>query len=244
MSEVVLALRGVRKRFKDHEVLTGVSLALSRHEVVCLIGASGSGKSTLLRCANLLERIDGGDIELFGQSLLDPRIDPDRVRRHIAMVFQSFNLFPHLSVIDNILLGPVHALKRPRAEVRAEAMELLERIGLAARAQDYPDRLSGGQQQRVAIVRSLAMRPSLLLLDEVTSALDPTLVGEVLDLLTDLARQGTTMLVATHEMGFARDVAHRVAFLESGRVIEEGPAREVLDHPKEPATRAFLERVR
>ncbi len=244
MSEVVLALRGVRKRFKDHEVLTGVSLALSRHEVVCLIGASGSGKSTLLRCANLLERIDGGDIELFGQSLLDPRIDPDRVRRHIAMVFQSFNLFPHLSVIDNILLGPVHALKRPRAEVRAEAMELLERIGLAARAQDYPDRLSGGQQQRVAIVRSLAMRPSLLLLDEVTSALDPTLVGEVLDLLTDLARQGTTMLVATHEMGFARDVAHRVAFLESGRVIEEGPAREVLDHPREPATRAFLERVR
>ena len=244
MSEVVLALRDVRKRFKDHEVLTGVSLSLSRHEVVCLIGASGSGKSTLLRCANLLERIDGGDIELFGQSLLDPRVDPDRVRRHIAMVFQSFNLFPHLSVIDNILLGPVHALKRPRAEVRAEAMDLLDRIGLAARAEDYPDRLSGGQQQRVAIVRSLAMQPSLLLLDEVTSALDPTLVGEVLDLLTDLARQGTTMLVATHEMGFARDVAHRVAFLEGGRVIEEGPARQVLDHPREAATRAFLERVR
>ena len=244
MSEVVLALHEVQKRFKDHAVLNGVSLTLRRHEVVCLIGASGSGKSTLLRCANLLERIDGGDVELFGQSLLDPRVDPDRVRRHIGLVFQSFNLFPHLSVIDNILLGPVHALKRPRAEVRAEALELLERIGLAARAEDYPDRLSGGQQQRVAIVRSLAMRPSLLLLDEVTSALDPTLVGEVLDLLTDLARQGTTMLVATHEMGFARDVAHRVAFLESGRVIEEGPAREVLDHPREPATRAFLERVR
>ncbi len=244
MSEVVLELRDVRKRFKDHEVLTGVSLALSRHEVVCLIGSSGSGKSTLLRCANLLERIDGGDIELFGQSLLDPRVDPDRVRRHIGMVFQSFNLFPHLSVIDNILLGPVHALKRPRAEVRAEALELLGRIGLATRADDYPDRLSGGQQQRVAIVRSLAMRPSLLLLDEVTSALDPTLVGEVLDLLTDLARQGTTMLVATHEMGFARNVAHRVAFLEGGRVIEEGPAQEVLDHPREAATRAFLERVR
>jgi polar amino acid transport system ATP-binding protein len=244
VSDVVLAMRDVKKRFKDVEVLSGVSLTLHRHEVVCLIGASGSGKSTLLRCANLLERIDEGSIELFGQSLLDPRIDGDRVRRHIAMVFQSFNLFPHLSVLDNILLGPVHALKRPREAVRTEAVALLERIGLAARANDYPDRLSGGQQQRVAIVRSLAMQPSILLLDEVTSALDPTLVGEVLDLLTDLARQGTTMLVATHEMGFARDVAHRVAFLEGGRVLEEGPALEVLDSPRQSATRAFLERVR
>ena len=190
MSEVVLELKGVVKRFGEHEVLRGVSLSLRRHEVMCLIGASGSGKSTLLRCANLLDGLDGGDITLFGQSLLDERIDPDLVRRHIALVFQSFNLFPHLSVLDNILLGPTRALHRPRDEVHAEAMSLLTRIGLSDRAGDYPDRLSGGQQQRVAIVRSLAMRPDLLLLDEVTSALDPSLVGEVLDLLRDLAAIG------------------------------------------------------
>ncbi|MDH2903401.1 MAG: amino acid ABC transporter ATP-binding protein, partial [Actinomycetota bacterium] len=194
MNDEVLKLTSVVKRFGDHEVLRDVSLTLHRHEVVCLIGASGSGKSTLLRCANLLERINGGDIELFGQSLLDPRIDPDLVRRHMGTVFQSFNLFPHLSVLENVALGPVRALKRPPEEVRAEAMSLLARIGLADRADEFPDRLSGGQQQRVAIVRSLAMQPSLLLLDEVTSALDPTLVGEVLDLLTDLAKSGTTML--------------------------------------------------
>ncbi|MDE3065217.1 MAG: amino acid ABC transporter ATP-binding protein [Acidobacteriota bacterium] len=244
MSEAVLELRGVVKRFGDHEVLSGVSLDLHRHEVVCLIGASGSGKSTLLRCANLLEVVDEGEITLFGQSLMDRRIDPDLVRRHIALVFQSFNLFPHLNVLDNILLGPVHALRRPREEVRAEAMELLARIGLSDRALDFPDRLSGGQQQRVAIVRSLAMRPDLLLLDEVTSALDPSLVGEVLDLLRDLAASGTTMLIATHEMGFARDVAHRVAFLDQGVLVECGPAAQVLDAPREAATRAFLERAR
>ena len=204
---------------------------LHRHEVVCLIGASGSGKSTLLRCANLLETIDGGDIELFGQSLLDPRIDPDLVRRHIGMVFQSFNLFPHLSVLENIALGPVRALKRPTSEVRDEAMDLLARIGLRDRADDFPDRLSGGQQQRVAIVRSLAMRPSLLLLDEVTSALDPTLVGEVLDLLTRPRPSGTTMLIATHEMNFARDVAHQVAFLDNGVLVEQGTPEQIFDHP-------------
>lgn len=242
--ETVLELDSVVKRFGDLEVLRGVSLVLHRHEVVCLIGASGSGKSTLLRCANLLEKIDGGSISLFGQSLLDERVDPDLVRRHIAMVFQSYNLFPHLSVLDNVLIGPVHALKRKRDEVREEALDLLERIGLRDRADDFPDRLSGGQQQRVAIVRSLAMRPSLLLLDEVTSALDPTLVGEVLDLLRDLAGLGTTMLIATHEMGFARDVAHQVAYLDRGVLVEQGTPEQIFTNPRHESTRAFLERVR
>lgn len=242
--ETVLELDTVVKRFGDLEVLRGVSLALHRHEVVCLIGASGSGKSTLLRCANLLEKIDGGSISLFGQSLLDERIDPDLVRRHIAMVFQSYNLFPHLSVLDNVLIGPVYALKRKKDEVRDEALELLERIGLRDRADDFPDRLSGGQQQRVAIVRSLAMQPSLLLLDEVTSALDPTLVGEVLDLLRDLAGLGTTMLIATHEMGFARDVAHQVAYLDQGVLVEQGTPEQIFTSPRHESTRAFLERAR
>ena len=241
--ETVLELDSVFKRFAEHEVLSGVSLSLHRHEVVCLIGASGSGKSTLLRCANMLETVDAGQISLFGQSLNDERIDPDMVRRHIAMVFQSFNLFPHLSVIDNILLGPVHALKRKRAEVRDDALELLERIGLRDRADDFPDRLSGGQQQRVAIARSLAMRPSILLLDEVTSALDPTLVGEVLDLLRDLAASGTTMLIATHEMNFARDVAHQVVYLDNGVLVEQGTPEEVFTNPRHASTRAFLGRV-
>ena len=240
MSNAVLELSQVTKRFGDREVLRGVSLSLAAHEVVCLIGASGSGKSTLLRCANLLERIDGGDVRLFGQSLLDERIDPDRVRRHIGMVFQSFNLFPHLSVMDNVTLGPVHALGRPRTQARDEARELLARIGLADRADEYPDRLSGGQQQRVAIVRSLAMRPALLLLDEVTSALDPTLVGEVLDLLRELAGAGTTMLIATHEMHFARDVADRVAFLDGGVLVEVGPAAQIFDSPSDPRTASFV----
>jgi polar amino acid transport system ATP-binding protein len=212
--------------------------------VVCLIGASGSGKSTLLRCVNLLERIDGGDISLYGQSLTDPRIDPNMVRRHIGIVFQSFNLFPHLSVLDNIVLGPVRAHKRKRDEVREEAMVLLERIGLKDRANEYPERLSGGQQQRVAIVRSLAMRPALLLLDEVTSALDPTLVGEVLDLLTDLAHQGTTMLIATHEMNFARDVANEVAYLDKGVLVEKGTPDQIFTAPREESTKNFLSRVR
>ena len=244
MNEVVLELDQVVKRFGDHVVLNGVSLQLHRHEVVCLIGSSGSGKSTLLRCANLLETVESGTVKLFGQSLSDDRINPDLVRRHIGLVFQSFNLFPHLNVIDNILLGPVRALKRDRAEVRVEALELLGRIGLADRADDYPDRLSGGQQQRVAIARSLAMRPALLLLDEVTSALDPTLVGEVLDLLRDLASQGTTMLIATHEMNFARDVAHQVAYLEDGVLVETGSPDQMFSSPQHDATRVFLERVR
>jgi polar amino acid transport system ATP-binding protein len=211
--------------------------------VVCLIGASGSGKSTLLRCVNLLDRIDGGEITLFGQSLMDPRIDPKLVRRHIGIVFQSYNLFPHLSVLDNIVLGPVKAQKRKRDEVREEAMVLLERIGLKERANDYPERLSGGQQQRVAIVRSLAMKPAILLLDEVTSALDPTLVGEVLDLLTELAHQGMTMLIATHEMSFARDVAHEVAYLDQGVLVEKGTPAEIFTSPREESTKNFLSRV-
>ena len=237
-------MEGVVKRFGEHDVLQGVSIQLHRHEVVCLIGASGSGKSTLLRCANLLETIDAGHVRLFGQELVDPRIDPDLVRRHIGMVFQSYNLFPHLDVLENILLGPVRALKRSREEVESEALALLERIGLKDRAHDFPDRLSGGQQQRVAIVRSLAMRPSLLLLDEVTSALDPTLVGEVLDLLRDLAHQGTTMLIATHEMNFARDVAHQVVYLDAGVLVEQGTPAALFTNPQHESTRNFLQRVR
>ena len=244
MNEVVLELKDVVKRFDDNEVLSGISLQLHRHEVVCLIGASGSGKSTLLRCANMLESIDAGSIALFGQALEDRRIDPNLVRRHIALVFQSFNLFPHLSVLDNIVLGPVYAMKRKRADAREEALALLERIGLRERAHDFPDRLSGGQQQRVAIVRSLAMRPSLLLLDEVTSALDPTLVGEVLDLLRDLASSGTTMLIATHEMSFAKDVSHQVAYLDKGVLVEKGTPEQLFTNPQQEATRLFLERVR
>lgn len=240
----MLELKDVVKRFADNEVLSGISLQLHRHEVVCLIGASGSGKSTLLRCANMLESIDAGSITLFGQALEDRRIDPNLVRRQIALVFQSFNLFPHLSVLDNIVLGPVYAMKRKRSEVREEALALLERIGLRDRADEFPDRLSGGQQQRVAIVRSLAMRPTLLLLDEVTSALDPTLVGEVLDLLRDLASSGTTMLIATHEMNFAKDVSHQVAYLDKGVLVEKGTPEQIFTSPQHEATRLFLERVR
>jgi polar amino acid transport system ATP-binding protein len=244
VNDVVLELNDVVKRFGNNEVLSGVSVTLHRHEVVCLIGASGSGKSTLLRCANLLETIDGGEVTLFGQRLTDARIDPDLVRRHIGMVFQSYNLFPHLDVLENVLLGPVRALKRKRIDVEDEALALLDRIGLKDRAHDYPEKLSGGQQQRVAIVRSLAMRPSLLLLDEVTSALDPTLVGEVLDLLTDLAHHGTTMLIATHEMNFARDVAHQVVYLDKGILVEQGTPDEMFNHPQQESTRNFLARVR
>jgi len=243
VSELVLKVDSVVKRFGENEVLRGVSLELRRHEVVCLIGASGSGKSTLLRCVNMLERIDGGDIVLFGKSLTDPRIDPKLVRRHIGIVFQSYNLFPHLTVIDNVMLGPVRAHKRDREQVRQEATVLLERIGLKDRANDYPERLSGGQQQRVAIVRSLAMRPAILLLDEVTSALDPTLVGEVLDLLSELAHQGMTMLIATHEMAFARDVAHEVAYLDKGVLVEKGPPAQIFNSPREDSTKNFLSRV-
>jgi polar amino acid transport system ATP-binding protein len=239
-----LRLEGVSKSFGKLRVLDGIELAVEEHEVVCLIGASGSGKSTLLRCVNLLEPLDEGRIFLAGEELTAPGVDENRARQRIGIVFQAFNLFPHMSVLDNVTLGPRKALRASRREAEADATELLARFGLADRRDDYPDRLSGGQQQRVAIVRALAMRPEVMLLDEVTSALDPELVGEVLDLLTELKAEGVTMLLNTHEMGFARDVADEVCFLHDGRIHERGRPEQVLDGPQEERTRAFLSRIR
>ncbi|MDE3720739.1 amino acid ABC transporter ATP-binding protein [Nocardiopsis sp. N85] len=239
----VLRLRGVRKEFRGTVVLDGLDLDVPEHAVVVLIGASGSGKSTLLRCANLLEPITDGTIHLDGEHITDPRVDADRVRRRIGTVFQSFNLFPHMSVLDNVTLAPRRVHRRPRREAEDKARELLERVGLADKAAEYPDRLSGGQQQRVAIVRALVNGPRLLLLDEITSALDPELVGEVLDLVRGLREDGMTMLLATHEMGFARQVADTVCFLEGGRVLEQGPPERVLGEPEQPRTRRFLQRI-
>jgi polar amino acid transport system ATP-binding protein len=239
----VLACRGVRKVFGHTPVLAGVDLAVAEHEVVALIGASGSGKSTLLRCVNLLEPLDDGTIHLDGAHITAPGVNPDRVRRRIGIVFQAYNLFPHMSVLDNVVLAPARVHGRPPRQARAEAMELLARVGLADRAREYPDRLSGGQQQRVAIVRAMITSPRLLLLDEVTSALDPELVGEVLTLIRDLKQTGMTMVLATHEMGFARQVADRVCFLDGGRVLESGPPEQVLGDPVEPRTRQFLRRI-
>lgn len=239
----VLRAVGLRKSFGPLEVLRGVDLSIAAHEVVCVIGSSGSGKSTLLRCCNLLERVDSGKVELFGHDLGDERIDEDLVRRHTGMVFQSFNLFPHLNVLDNVTLAPRRVLGLDRGHAEQRARELLARIGLADKAVEYPDRLSGGQQQRVAIVRSLAMGPRLLLLDEITSALDPELVAEVLDLVKELAQQGMTMLIATHEMSFARDVANTVCFLEDGVIVESGPPERIFNDPTEAATRRFLQRI-
>ncbi|PZR53687.1 peptide ABC transporter ATP-binding protein [Xylanimonas oleitrophica] len=243
MADPVLELRDVWCAFGDHEVLRGIDLTVQRHEVVALIGASGSGKSTLLRTANLLEHVDDGQIFLSGQDITDPRVDGDAVRARIGTVFQSYNLFPHLSVLDNVTLAARVVHRRPRAEAEEHGRQLLASIGLAAKADAYPDTLSGGQQQRVAIVRAIATDPELLLLDEITSALDPELVGEVLDLVRSLKASGSTILMATHEMAFARDVADRVVFLDAGRVLEEGPARELLSSPREPRTREFLARV-
>jgi polar amino acid transport system ATP-binding protein len=239
----VLTCAGVTKVFGDHVVLGGVDLDVDEHQVVALIGASGSGKSTLLRCINLLEVIDDGIITLDGQDITDPRVDADMVRRRIGVVFQSYNLFPHMSVLDNVALAPrvVHGVSRTDAADRAR--RLLQRVGLEAKADEFPDRLSGGQQQRVAIVRALAYDPRLLLLDEITSALDPELVGEVLEIVRELAEQGMTIVMATHEMGFARQVAHRVCFLDAGVVLEEGPPEQVLADPVEPRTRQFLARI-
>ena len=238
-----LRLENVSKSFGRVRVLDGIDLALAEHEVVCLIGASGSGKSTLLRCVNLLEPLDDGRILLDGEEITRPDVDVNRTRQRIGIVFQAFNLFPHMSVLDNVTLGPRKALGTPRARAEAEATSLLERFGLADRRRDYPDRLSGGQQQRVAIVRALAMRPELLLLDEVTSALDPELVAEVLNVIRELAAGGMTMLIATHEMGFARDIASRVCFLDGGRILEEGPPAKIFSAPEEPRTRQFLDRI-
>jgi polar amino acid transport system ATP-binding protein len=238
-----LRLENVHKSFGDHEVLRGIDLELADHEVVCLIGASGSGKSTMLRCINLLEPLGAGRIWLGDEEITRRGVDVNAVRRRIGIVFQAFNLFPHMSVLRNVTLGPRDALKLPRGEAEARALELLARFGLESRRDDYPDRLSGGQQQRVAIVRALAMRPELMLLDEVTSALDPELVAEVLNVIRELAEGGMTMLIATHEMGFARDIANRVCFLEDGLILEEGPPEKIFSSPKEPRTQQFLERI-
>ena len=243
MTEPVLSVRGVVKRYGDHTVLDGISLDVHEHEVVTVIGSSGSGKSTLLRCVNLLEELDDGQVLLDGQDVSDPRVDADVARRGMGIVFQAFNLFPHMSVLDNVTLAPrvVHGV--PRDEAERNALELLDRVGLADRAGGYPEQLSGGQQQRVAIARALAYSPRLLLLDEITSALDPELVGEVLALVRELAKAGRTILMATHEMGFARQVADRVVFLDGGRLIESGPPEQVLGEPVHPRTRQFLRRI-
>ncbi|MDQ4137789.1 MAG: amino acid ABC transporter ATP-binding protein [Actinomycetota bacterium] len=238
----MLRLEGVRKSFKSLDVLRGISMDVARHEVVALIGPSGSGKSTLLRTINLLEPVDDGRIWLRELEITDPRVKADAIRARIGVVFQHYNLFPHLSVIDNVTLAARHVWGKSRAESRKRGIELLDRIGLADKADDFPDRLSGGQQQRAAIVRAIATDPELLLLDEITSALDPELVGEVLELVADLAKAGTTIVMATHEMAFARDVATRVVFLDGGVLVEQGEPRQVLEHPREPRTQAFLSR--
>ena len=238
-----VALERVRKSFGPNEVLRGVDLDVGEHEVVCLIGASGSGKSTLLRCVNLLEPIDAGRIFLRDDEITGRGVDVNAVRRRIGIVFQAFNLFPHMTVLRNVTLAPTQVLGTPRAEAEAQAIALLDRFGLAARRDEYPDRLSGGQQQRVAIVRALAMRPELMLLDEVTSALDPELVAEVLNVIRELAAGGMTMIIATHEMSFARDTANRVCFLDAGVILEQGPPEQIFTRPREARTQQFLERI-
>ena len=243
MSTPVLSVRGLVKRFGERVVLDGVDLDVAEHQVVVLIGASGSGKSTLLKCVDLLEDVDDGQIFLDGHDISDPRVDAEKARRSMGMVFQSFNLFPHMTVLDNVTLSPRVVFRRSRAGADERGRELLERVGLAEKADAYPDKLSGGQQQRVAIARALAYDPRLLLLDEITSALDPELVGEVLDLVAGLAESGRTIVMATHEMGFARQVAHTVCFLDGGRIIESGSAEQVLTDPQHDRTRQFLSRV-
>ena len=239
----VLRCEGVVKRFGTHTVLRSVDLEVAEHQVVTLIGASGSGKSSLLRCINLLETVDDGVIRLDGEDITDPRVDADAVRRRIGVVFQAYNLFPHMTVLANVTLAPRLVGKVEKAAAEERAMVLLRRVGLAEKALEYPDRLSGGQQQRVAVVRALANDPRLLLLDEVTSALDPELVGEVLALVGELKEQGMTIVMATHEMSFARQAADTVVFLDAGVVLEQGPPEQVLADPTEPRTRQFLARI-
>jgi polar amino acid transport system ATP-binding protein len=242
-AEPAVRIEGLHKSFGRLEVLKGIDLEVRQHDVVCLIGASGSGKSTLLRCVNLLEPIDAGRISIEGLDITARGVDVNRVRRRIGIVFQAFNLFPHMSVLDNVTLAPRRVLGKPSGQAASEATDLLERFGLADKRNEFPDRLSGGQQQRVAIVRALAMKPDLMLLDEITSALDPELVAEVLGVVRELAAGGMTMLIATHEMGFARDIADRVCFLDAGRILEDGPPDRIFREPTEPRTRQFLERV-
>lgn len=239
----VLQLDNVHKFFGDNHVLRGIDLTVASHEVVVVIGASGSGKSTLMRTINLIERVDDGRIVLSGDDITDPRINVDLTRARIGVVFQHFNLFPHMSVIDNVTLAARKVHKQPAADARAKAQELLTTFGLGDKVHAFPDRLSGGQQQRVAIVRAILTEPELLLLDEITSALDPMLVGEVLDLVRSLKDAGSTIVMATHEMSFARSVADRVVFLHHGQVLEQGPPEHIFDAPREPATQEFLARV-
>jgi polar amino acid transport system ATP-binding protein len=241
--EPLLELRGVHKRYGDNPVLRGIDLAVDEHQVVCLIGPSGCGKSTLLRCVNALVPVDDGEIRLDGERVSGRGVDVDGLRRHVGMVFQSFNLFPHRSVLDNVTLAPRQVLRLSREEAEERARALLARIGLAEKAGEYPDRLSGGQQQRVAIARALAMQPRVMLLDEITSALDPELVAEVLGLVRELASEGMTLLLATHEMGFARELAGKVCVLMDGRVEEEGPPARIFEDPRSERTRRFLRRI-
>jgi polar amino acid transport system ATP-binding protein len=238
-----VSIEGVTKRFDELVVLRSIDLTVDLHEVVCLIGASGSGKSTLLRCINLLETVDEGTIVVDGQTITNGQVDVNALRRKIGIVFQAFNLFPHMTVMQNITLAPRKARRLSKAEARVQASELLARIGLLDKANEFPDRLSGGQQQRVAIARALAMSPTLMLLDEITSALDPQLVSEVLNLVRELATAGMTMIIATHEMGFAREVADKVCFLDGGVILEEGPPEQIFSAPREERTREFLARI-
>jgi polar amino acid transport system ATP-binding protein len=238
-----LRIENLHKSFGPLEVLKGINLTVAEHEVVCLIGASGSGKSTLLRCINLLEEINAGRIWIEGVEITGRGVNVDKVRRRIGIVFQAFNLFPHMSVMRNVTLAPRKVLGLGRVGAEARAMELLSRFGLAEKVHEYPDRLSGGQQQRAAIVRALAMKPDILLLDEITAALDPELVAEVLDVIRELAAEGMTLVIATHEMGFARDVADRICFLDAGRILEEGPPSVILSAPREERTQRFLQRI-
>jgi polar amino acid transport system ATP-binding protein len=238
-----LRIEGVHKSFGENEVLGGIDLSVREHEVVCLIGSSGSGKSTLLRCVNLIEPVDAGRILVAGEELTARRVDVNRVRRRIGIVFQAFNLFPHMTVLRNVTLAPRAVLGQQHAAADERATELLGRFGLADKRDEYPDRLSGGQQQRVAIVRALAMAPDLMLLDEVTSALDPELVAEVLEVIRELAAGGMTMVIATHEMGFAREIADRVCFLDEGVILEQGPPAQIFSEPKEARTQQFLQRI-
>ena len=243
MTTPALSIHGLRKSFGNLEVLRGIDLEVAEHEVIALIGASGSGKSTLLRCINLIEPIDAGRILIEGDEITARGVKADLIRRRIGIVFQAFNLFPHMSVLDNVTLAPRQVLRRAAADAERDAQALLERFGLAEKAGEFPDRLSGGQQQRVAIVRALAMQPDLLLLDEVTSALDPELVAEVLNVIRELAAGGMTMVIATHEMGFAREIADRVCFLDAGVVCEEGHPERLFSDPIQARTRQFLDRI-